>query len=409
MYSLEVKSDPPHTPTGPLFSGPFGWFFFGRTVTIFGSSMTPVALSLSVLKQTGSPVDLGIVLAANMIATLIFMLVGGTLADRLSRRTLLIASNVASALVLAGIATLLATGSYTLYWMTALSALQGAVAAFEGPAFRGIVPELAPANDLQRANAALSSTRSASRIIGPLVAGILVGAVGGAVALAVDAVANLVAGLFFMHLPPSGKVKAQQSITKDLVEGWRAFTSLRWVMIMSVSFAFINALNVGPWQVLGPLVVSEKDGPIGWGSVLSIRAIGLLLAGLVLMRLVLKKPLTTGRMVGTLGALPLLALGFTSNFWWISAAAFLGGIALTFGNVTYDSTLQSNVPLEVLSRVSAYDDLLAYVAIPLSQLAVGPAIQTFGAQKVAIFCGTGYAIASLAPLLTRSVRAVDNG
>lgn len=63
---------------------------------------------------------------------------------------------------------------------------------------------------------------------------------------------------------------------RDLAHGWDVFRSLHWVVLISVSFAFFNGVNVGPWNVLGPMLVSEHDGAIGWGLVLSVRAAGLL-------------------------------------------------------------------------------------------------------------------------------------
>ncbi len=369
--------------------------------------MTPVALSLSVLAVSESATDLGIVLASNMVPMLVFMLVGGTLADRFSRRTLLIYSNIMSSLVLAGMSALLIWGQYSLVAMSALSALSGVVSAFASPALRGIVPELVPTDRLQQANALLSTVRNTARIGGPLLAAFLVATIGGGRALAIDAAGSLVAALCFLRIPPIGRAKPSQSALRDLVDGWHAFVSLRWVVLMSITFALINAIYVGPWQVLGPLLVSEEDGALGWGAVLSVRAVGLLLASLIMLRLTLQRPLTTGRVVGTLSALPLLALGLTDSFFLITAAAFLGGIGLTVSNITYDSTLQSKVDINVLSRVAAYDDLLAYIAIPLSQILVGPAINAFGANQVALFCAIAFAILSVLPLTSRSVRAVD--
>lgn len=64
------------TPLRHLLSGRFGWFYAGRTVDLAGSSMTTVALALAVLQASGSATDLGIVLAANMIPTLVLLLLG---------------------------------------------------------------------------------------------------------------------------------------------------------------------------------------------------------------------------------------------------------------------------------------------------------------------------------------------
>ena len=84
--------------------GRFGWFFAGRTVDLAGSSMTTVALALAVLQASGRVGDLGVVLAANMVPTLALLLVGGAVADRVSRRSLLIAASLASAATMGAMA-----------------------------------------------------------------------------------------------------------------------------------------------------------------------------------------------------------------------------------------------------------------------------------------------------------------
>lgn len=62
------------------------------------------------------------------------------------------------------------------------------------------------------------------------------------------------------------------------------------------------------------------------------------------------------------------------------------------------------MPRDTLSRVSAYDDLFSFIAIPLSQLAVGPLTASVGAPRLAVLCGLAYVVAALLPLLNREVR-----
>jgi MFS family permease len=386
-----------------LLAGRFGWFFAGRTVDLFGSSMTTVALSLAVLQASGSAADLGLVLAANMVPMLVLLLVGGVLADRMSRRRLLISANVISGIGMAVAAAVLITGHYRLGVIAGLSLVTGAASAFTSPALRGIVPELVADHDLQRANALLASSRNAVRIIAPTVAGLLTATVGGGWALAADALSYLVAAALFLRLPTSA-APAGRPMWRDLVHGWVTFRSLHWVALTSVSFALVNALNVGPWNILGPLLVSGHDGALGWGAVLSVRAAGLLLMSVLATRLVLRHPLRTGRLLGTLSALPLLALGLSGQAGVVAAAAFVGGIGFTVSGITWDTALQARVPRDSLSRVAAYDDLFSYLAIPLSQLAVGPLAGAMGAARVALICGVGFVGASLLPLLSRDVR-----
>jgi MFS family permease len=389
----------------PLSTGRFGWFLVGRTVDLAGSSMTTVGLALAVLQASGGMTDLGVVLAANMVPTLVLLLVGGAVADRVRRRTVLIVTNLATAAVMAAMAVVLVTGNYDLVVMAGLAVVGGAVSAFSQPALRGIVPELVERRDLQRANALLAGSQNTVRILGPAVAGILVATVGGGWALAVDAATYLLAAAAFTRIPAASRPPAaDRPLWRDLADGWAVFRSMRWVVVMTISFALVNAFSVGPWNVLGPQVVSGHDGAVGWGTVQTVRAAGLLVMSVVAVRLVLRRPLRDGRLWGALAGLPLLALGLSGETWLVAAAAFVGGLGLTMAAITWETALQAAVPDESLSRVAAYDELLSYVAIPLSQVAVGPLAAHLGAGPVAAGCGIAFVVVGLAPLLSREVR-----
>ncbi|HEX6443536.1 MAG TPA: MFS transporter [Streptosporangiales bacterium] len=405
----DTTSPAARTSVRHLLTGRFGWFFAGRTVDLAGSSMTTVALALAVLRASGRPGDLGIVLTANMVPTLVLLLVGGAVADRVSRRVLLIAANTASAATMGAMGTTLITGHYSLVLISGLSLVNGTVSAFTSPALRGIVPELVERQDLQRANALLSSARNTVRIVAPTVASAVVATAGGGWALTVDALSYALAALAFTRIPEGSRATAaKQALWRDLVEGWSVFRSMRWVVLMTVSFALINAFNVGPWNVLGPMVVSGHSGALGWGTVLSVRAVGLLAMSALAVRIVLRRPLRAGRVWGTLAALPLLAIGLSGQAWVVAVAAFIGGLGFTVAGLTWETALQSAVPAASLSRVAAYDDLLSYVAIPLSQVAVGPLAQAYGAGPVSIACGVAYVAASLFPLASRELRNVGS-
>ncbi|MEV6013240.1 MFS transporter [Streptomyces sp. NPDC051976] len=395
----------PPTSMRLLLKGRFGWFFAGRTVDLAGSSMTTTALALAVLQASGRAGDLGIVLAANLVPTLVLLLVGGAVADRMSRRTLLISANLASGALMAALAALLLAHRYSLTYVALLSFGTGVVGAFTSPALRGIVPELVARDGLQRANALLATSQNSARILGPVLASVLVSTVGGGWAVAVDALSFWLAALAFTRIPGATRPPAaRQALWRDLLDGWSVFRSLHWVVVMTVGFALGNAFNVGPLNVLGPQVIAGRDGATGWGFVQAARAAGLLAMSLVAVRMVLRRPLRDGRIWGTLSALPLLALGLSGRAWVVAPAAFLGGLGFSLAAITWESTLQQSVPTESLSRVTAYDDLLSFVAIPVSQLAVGPLGAAYGARTICTLCGIGYLAACLLPLLNTYVR-----
>lgn len=408
-HHIAADGPPPPTPVGVLLRGRFGWFFAARTIDLFGNSMTTVALALAVLGASGSATDLGVVLAANMVPMLVLLLVGGALADRRSRRALLVIGNLVSATTTGLMAAMLVAGRFHLGALVVLSLITGAATAFTSPALRGIVPELVEDHDLGRANALLASTRNAVRILAPTAAGLLVAGAGGGWALGVDALTSLVSAALFLRLPRSERIPpaggaSAAGIWADLREGWTVFRSMHWVVLLTCSFALLNAVNVGPWNVLGPLLVSQDSGPGAWGAVLSVRAVGLLLASVLAVHLVLKHPLRTGRIVGALAGLPLIVLGISGNPWLVGAAAFVGGIGFTISAVTAETAFQRHVPRASLSRVSSWDDLFSYLMIPVSQLAVGPLVAHVGAGPLAIACGVGYIAASLIPLLSKQIR-----
>lgn len=77
-------------------------------------------------------------------------------------------------------------------------------------------------------------------------------------------------------------------------------------------------------------------------------------------------------------------------------------------NIGYDTSLQEHVPPNVLSRMSSYDDLLSYLAIPIGQLAVGPLSHAVGAGSLCTAAGAIYVVAAVAPVLSRSVRQLPH-
>ncbi|MFD9735770.1 MFS transporter [Umezawaea sp. NPDC059074] len=390
-----------------IIAPPFRVFLAARSVSLLGSSMSSVALALGVLGATGRATDLGVVMAAGIGPQLVVLLVGGAAADRFSRKTLLVHANLGAGLTQAGVAVVLLTGGFDLLLVSLLALAHGVLEAFASPALRGIVPELVAPADLHRANAALSLSRNTTRIAGPALAGVITAATNGGWAVAADALSFLVAAALLSRLPSTARVSgARGSLLPDIRAGWHEFRAIRWMWTMALAFFVVNLANVGPWQVLGPALTARDHGGAAWGLVLSVRAVGMVATGLLMYRLAPRRPLRTGAMASTLGALPLFALGTGADLPVLLVCAVLSAIGFTVSGVTWDTAVQGNIRPDVLSRVSSYDDLLSFASIPLGLLLVGPAAEHWGARTVALVGGIAFVIASLAPLLTRSVRGL---
>lgn len=390
----------------------FRWFLTAQSVSLLGTSMAPVALAFAVLDASGSPGDLGVVLTAHMVPLLVFLLVGGATADRLPRRTVLVAANLGSAFTQASLAALLLTGRYALLPVAALGFLNGVLAAFTTPALRAIVPQLVPGDRIRQANALLGSVRNVTKILGPSLSGVLVAAAGGGLAIAFDALTYLLAAgcltrLFPRADPPA--LRRRTGLLTDIRDGWTEYCHIRWVATVSLCFSVVNLVQVGTWQILGPVLTEQVDGQAAWGLVLSARGAGLLLMSALMYQLAVRRLLRLGQLASVLGALPLLALGAHLHVPWLAAAAFIAGLGSSVAAVAWDTSLQEHVPPHALSRVTSVDDLLSYIAIPIGQLSIGPLTERFGGFQIATVAGIVYIAAALAPLTSAAVRRLPHG
>src|SRR5215475_4308460 len=128
--------------------GPFRLLFWGQALSVVGDRITPVAIAFAVL-GLGSATDLGIVMAAGGIPFALFALAGGVWADRVGRREVMIASDVARALVQTVTATLLITGAAEVWMLVVLSFVYGTASAVFMPALIGLIPQTVEGPQLQ--------------------------------------------------------------------------------------------------------------------------------------------------------------------------------------------------------------------------------------------------------------------
>ncbi|MFF0393541.1 MFS transporter [Kitasatospora sp. NPDC004615] len=389
----------------PLLHHPgFRWFFAGRAISLLGSAMAPVALAFAVLDGSGRATDLGIVLALRTLPLLAFLLLGGAIADRLPRRTVLLATHLGAGLTQGLVAALLLTGHYALGPIATLEFLNGLLTAFTSPALVGVLPELVPREQLRPANALLGIAANGSKVLGPALAGLLVAGVGAGWAVAGDALSYLPAALCLARLP-AGRIRAQRaSLLPELREGWTAFRRTRWIWWTTWSYCATNLLLTGPWQILGP----QLSGPALWGTLLAARGTGLLLAGAALYRLALPRLLAAGQLAGLTLPLPLLALGLHAPTPWFLAAALTAGLGSALATTAWDTSLQEHLPPDLLSRVSSHADVFSYLAIPLGQLACGPLATHYSPHLLATTAALTQATLTLLPLLSPHVRTLPH-
>lgn len=385
---------------------PFGFYFAGRTVSTIGSSMSGIALTFAVLDISDSASALGVVLAANTIPMVAFLLVGGVVADRLSRSLVMQGSHLLSALGQGVVALLLLTDTAQIWMLVVIGVFNGTVNAFTWPAMQGIVPLVVQRERIQQANALLSFSRASIVILGPSIGAVLVVTIGSGWALAVDSLSFLLAALLMaqLRLPPATLGSGGNSMLTDLKEGWSAFTSLTWVWVVVLAFGLLNMIQIGAWNTLGPVIAVDTIGKAQWGWVLSSEAAGLLVMTLVMMRVRLAFPVRAGMLGMCAMALPILVLGLRPEVIPLMALAFVAGMGVEVFSIGWQTAYHEHIPNEILSRVASYDALGSFVAIPVGQLLYGPLINVFDAKDVLVVSGVVYIAIALSTLLSPAVR-----
>jgi MFS family permease len=391
----------------PLREQNFRWYFLSRTVNLAGGTMSSVALAFAVLEVSDSPGALGTVLAAMSIPLVVFLLVGGVVADRFGRTLVIQTSNVVSGLCQLGIASLVLSGHAQVWQLVCLAALIGTSSALSFPALASVLPQLVPREQLQQANVLISMMRGTLTVIGPSVAGVLVVTVGPGWALAVDGVTYLVAAtlLLRVHIPARVRREDSPSMLTELREGWTVFRATTWLWVVVLGFMALNAIHSGAIFTLGPVLAKQSDiGERGWGLILSAEAVGLLAMTLVMTRVRLERPLLFGMVgIGAL-ALPMVMLGLDPQVVPVMLAMTLAGAGSEIFNLGWNLAMQENIADDMLSRAYSYDALGSFVAIPVGQLVFGPLGGVFGVQQVILVGGLAYATIVALTLTSRSVR-----
>ena len=393
----------------PLRERNFRWYFFSRFVNTLGNTMAGVALAFAVLNITDSATALGQVLAARTIPMVLFLLWGGVIADRFPRVPIIQVSNLLSGLTQAAIALLVVTGAAKLPSVIALSAINGVVSAMSFPAMGGLMPQLVPHDELQKANALMSLVRGGLAVIGPSASALLVVTVGAGWALFVDALTWFAAAalLLGMRVPRRVAERPERPGTlAELREGWVYFRRTAWLWLVVLAFCGLNAIHSGAMSTLGPVIAKQTIGEQGWGVVLSAEAAGVLLMTMVMLRFRLERPLLVGMLCISLVGLPMILFGLYPHVELLAVTMLVAGAGVTVFNLAWNLAMQENVDESMLSRAYSYDALGSFVAMPIGQLAAGPLGAAFGYAHVMIGAGIAYVAICLATLASASVRSL---
>ncbi|MDH6228046.1 MFS family permease [Streptomyces sp. MJP52] len=376
-------------------------------VTNLGGAGATIASAFAVLESGGTGGDVGLVVASRTLPLVLFLLIGGAVADRLPRHRVMVVANTANCLSQAAFAALVLAGEARLWQMMLLAGLGGAAQAFFGPASEGMLLSSVAPDQAARAFAVYRMAMHGASLGGAALGGAMVAVMGPGWVLAVDAAAFAVAAslralLDVRGIAPRGPGGGMLS---DLREGWREFASRPWLWGIVVQFAVANAVVGAAEAVYGPLVARDSLGGAGpWGLALAAFGAGTLAGGLLMTRWRPRRLLLAGTLCVFPLALPSAALAVPVPAGVLWAVMFVTGVTVEVFGVSWMTALHQEIPEDKLSRVSAYDWFGSIAMVPLATALAGPAETAFGRTGALWGCAGLVVLVTAAVLLVPDVR-----
>jgi MFS family permease len=364
----------------------FRLLFGGATTSILGDQFALIATPWLVLKLSGDPLALGLVLALEGIPRAVFILLGGAITDRFSPRLIMLLSDTIRLVLTALMALVVFTGTVQMWMLYAFGLGFGLVAGFAIPAENSIVPMLVAAQDLQAGNSIMMGTNQLVGFLGPTIAGILIGGyshspLGIGLAFAVDAFSFAVSAacLLAMHAARPTVLQGaegRESVWAAILAGVKYLWSDKTLRLMFLVVTAMNFLFVGPLMVGIPVLANQRlpEGAVAFGMLMSGYAggnlAGYLLAGSLprpggnTMRVFLIALLTAFGLV-------LVGIGYLRSTWIDFALMLLLGLGNGYIAIIMFTWMQTRAPKEMLGRMMSMLLLSNVGLTPVSQAISG--------------------------------------
>ena len=377
-------------------------YFIGQIISVSGTWMQRLAQSWLILALTHSGVALGVEAGLQFLPMLLFGAWGGVIADRVDKRRLLYATQVAAgllALMLGLIVSLHAAAVWNVYL---LSVVLGFVNVFDNPARQTFVLEMVGRDELQNAVALNSVVMNSSRIIGPAVGGVIIALIGLAPCFYLNA-ASFVAVLIALAMMDASKLQRVPTVPRakgQLRAGFRYVWSDRMVRTPLLMMAVIGTLAFN-FSVVIPLIATNvfHQGAGGFGFLTSVLGAGAVVGALAAAS---RKGISYRRLVGLAVAMgiSILAAAVAPSLALEIAALFIMGAASFAFITTANTTIQLTTRPDMRGRVMALYAIAFLGSTPVGSPIVGWISQQFGPR-------IGFAVGGVAALVAAAVAAVS--
>jgi MFS family permease len=394
--------------TGPLRTREFRLLVTGSTVSLVGDGIYSVAMAVAALRTAHPASTLAMLAVAGLVPRIVFGLLGGVLADRVSRRLLLLAADLVRLAVVTTLGVALLDGAASPLLLVACVVPLGAASGAAAPAFGAILPDVVDEADLTSANSVMGALAPfAQMMLGPVLGGVLA-SVDVGIAMFVDAGTFAVSALCVLLLRPAREHETRRRDRHPMPLPWADFREglayvrrTPWLLVnllcgMVISFAVSGSLTMLPLLVTrGYGAASGSFGYLlaigGAAATVTAAVIGLLSAR--------RRPLASSYVMYAVGLAAVIGVGLAPDISVAAVFVALLFVGATAGNIWQESILGSRIPRRLRGRVSSLDWVAGTVSAPLSVTIAAVLIGQVGIRATFVGAGAAATLASLAGLL----------
>ncbi|HYL70051.1 MAG TPA: MFS transporter [Candidatus Dormibacteraeota bacterium] len=388
-------------------------YFIGQVISLTGTWMQNVAQAWFVVELTHSPLAVGVLAVCQFGPYGLLGLLGGTVADRVNQRRLLIGTQSAFLLSATSLAVLALTGHAAVWEIYLLAAINGCVLVLDTPVRQSFTIQMVGRAELPNAIALNSSIFNASRIVGPAVAGAVIAVAGVALCFLFNAASFLavIAALALMReseLFSVGRDDGRANVFRGAGEGLRFAWHAPGVRTVLVMMLVISTIGIN-FNVLLPVLTTRTlhSGPEVFGMISALFGLGALAGALASAALgrASARTLLTGALLFSLAELALAPL---HTVWAVAAVLVVTGVAFSLYASQSNATLQLATPDRLRGRVLGIYGYVFFGTAPLGGLLAGWLAQTGGTQLAFLVAGgAGRVAAAYGAAEMRNGRAPD--
>lgn len=393
----------------------FRRLWLGQAVSQLGDAIYYLIFLFMVDRLTGNPAMVGYVGAVQALPYLLLGPYAGALSDRLDRRRLMLFSDLASLLILLGVAAWLVRDATPPTWLIFVAGGSlSVVNVFFAPAKSAAIPRLVPPDRLMEANALSAATQNAMPLIGLAFSGTVLGllyrvapdyfflaaVVLNAATFAVSA--SAIAGLPAIR-PERGE--APPNAWTDTLEGFR-YIRHHPVLVSVLSASAIMSLSISPFFVV--YVVINREWFDGQYSTLALIDFSFFVGMVFTSLYISRRPVhRTGLayLLGIAGAgATIIAMAFSPVLWLFVVWNVLCGLVLPFAQVPITTYVQATVPDAYRGRVNAALAMVAHGVVPLGAATAGILLDRLGSVAMLVLMGLGFALSGVVAYLNPTFR-----